>query len=132
MLESDMGKKLYVGNLAYSTTEEQVRALFAQVGEVESVQLITDRETGRAKGFGFVEMATEDASREAIKRFNGYTLDNRSLTVNEARPREERSGGGGYGGGSRGGGYGGGGRDSGGYGGGGRGGRGGYGGGDRY
>ena len=95
-----MAKKLYVGNLSYSTTEAQVRDLFAQIGEVESVSLITDRETGRAKGFGFVEMATEESAQEAIKRFNGYTLDNRSLTVNEARPREERSGGGGsYGGG---------------------------------
>ncbi|MCC7209153.1 MAG: RNA-binding protein [Anaerolineae bacterium] len=94
-----MAKKLYVGNLSYSTTEEVVRELFAQVGEVESVALITDRETGRAKGFGFVEMATEEASQEAIKRFNGYTLDGRPLTVNEARPREERSGGGGFGGG---------------------------------
>ena len=98
-----MTKKLYVGNLSYQTTEEQVRTLFAQCGEVESISLITDRETGRPKGFGFVEMATEEGSQEAIKRFNGYTLDNRNLTVNEARPREERSGGGGFGGGSRGG-----------------------------
>jgi RNA recognition motif-containing protein len=94
-----MTKKLYVGNLSYTTTEEQVRELFAQAGEVDSVSLITDRETGRAKGFGFVEMNTEDGSREAIKRFNGFSLDNRTLTVNEARPREERSGGGGFGGG---------------------------------
>ncbi|MBX3084131.1 MAG: RNA-binding protein [Anaerolineae bacterium] len=94
-----MAKKLYVGNLAYSTTEEQVRDLFSQAGEVDSVALITDRETGRAKGFGFVEMNTEEGSQEAIKRFNGYTLDNRTLTVNEARPREERSGG--FGGGNR-------------------------------
>ncbi|MBX3064546.1 MAG: RNA-binding protein [Anaerolineae bacterium] len=91
-----MAKKLYVGNLAYSTTEEQIRDLFSQVGEVDSVALITDRETGRAKGFGFVEMNTEEGSQEAIRRFNGYTLDNRTLTVNEARPREERSGGGGF------------------------------------
>lgn len=96
-----MAKKLYVGNLAYSTTEEQIRELFAQAGEVDSVALITDRETGRAKGFGFVEMNTEEGSQEAIKRFNGYALDNRTLTVNEARPREERSGGGSFGGGSR-------------------------------
>ncbi len=102
-----MTKKLYVGNLAYTTTEAQVRALFSQAGEIESVALITDRETGRAKGFGFVEMATEEGGQEAIKRFNGYTLDNRTLTVNEARPREERSGGGGGGGG-----FGGGRRDS--------------------
>jgi cold-inducible RNA-binding protein len=92
-----MSKKLYVGNLSYNTTEAQVRDLFAQVGEVESVSLITDRETGRAKGFGFVEMVSEDQSREAIKRFNGYSLDDRALTVNEARPREERSGSGGGG-----------------------------------
>lgn len=92
-----MTKKLYVGNLSYNTTEAQVRDLFAQAGEVSSVSLITDRETGRAKGFGFVEMSTEEGSQEAIRRFNGYTLDNRNLTVNEARPREERpSGGGGY------------------------------------
>jgi cold-inducible RNA-binding protein len=92
-----MSTKLYVGNLSYNTTEAQVRELFAQVGELTSITLITDRETGRPKGFGFVEMSTEEASREAIKRFNGYSLDNRALTVNEARPREDRSsGGGGY------------------------------------
>ncbi len=96
-----MTKKLYVGNLSYDTTEEQVRELFSQAGEITEVALITDRETGRPKGFGFVEMATEEGAQEAIKRFNGYTLDNRNLTVNEARPREERSGGGGFGGGNR-------------------------------
>lgn len=97
-----MTKKLYVGNLSYNTTEAQVRALFAQAGEVDSVSLITDRDTGRPKGFGFVEMNTEEGSKEAIKRFNGYSLDERALTVNEARPREERSGGGGgFGGGNR-------------------------------
>jgi cold-inducible RNA-binding protein len=90
-----MAKKLYVGNLSYSTTEDQIRELFAQAGEVDSVSLIMDRDTGRAKGFGFVEMNTEAAAQEAIKRFNNYSLDNRNLTVNEARPREERSGGGG-------------------------------------
>ncbi len=107
-----MAKKLYVGNLSYDTTQEQIKALFAQVGEVTEVNLITDRDTGRPKGFGFVEMATEQGAQDAIKRFNGTTVDNRPLTVNEARPREERSGGsfgggggGGYGcGGSRGGG----------------------------
>jgi cold-inducible RNA-binding protein len=107
-----MNKKLYVGNLPYSTTEAQVRELFGQAGEIAEVALITDRETGRPKGFGFVEMATVEGAQEAIKRFNGYLLDNRNLTVNEARPREERSGGGGFGGGRRddrgGGGYGGG------------------------
>jgi RNA recognition motif-containing protein len=97
-MEYLMTKKLYVGNLSYSTTEEQIRELFSQAGEIESIALITDRETGRAKGFGFVEMKTEEGSREAIKRFNGYSLNNRTLTVNEARPREERSGGGGGGG----------------------------------
>jgi RNA recognition motif-containing protein len=91
---------LYVGNLPYSTTEAQVRALFGQAGEITDVALITDRETGRPKGFGFVEMATEEGAQEAIKRFNGYTLENRNLTVNEARPREERSGGS-FGGGRR-------------------------------
>jgi len=86
-----MNKKLYVGNLPYETTQEQIRELFAQAGEVSEVTLITDRETGRLKGFGFVEMATEEVSGEAIKRFNGYSLGERALTVNEARPREDRS-----------------------------------------
>src|SRR6185295_1567491 len=95
LTESRMNKKLYVGNLPYTTTEAQVRALFGQAGEIVDVALITDRETGRPKGFGFVEMATEEGAQEAIKRFNGYTLDNRNLTVNEARPREERGGSGG-------------------------------------
>lgn len=98
-----MAKKLYVGNLAYSTTQEAVRELFTQAGDVADVALITDRDTGRPKGFGFVEMATEEGAQEAIRRFNGFTLDSRALTVNEARPREERSGGGGFGGGNRGG-----------------------------
>lgn len=88
-----MTKKLYVGNLPYETTQDQIRTLFSEAGEVTDVSLITDRETGRLKGFGFVEMASEEGSREAIKRFNGYTLGERSLTVNEARPREERSSG---------------------------------------
>src|SRR5256885_8300031 len=94
-----MTHKLYVGNMSYGTTEAQVRELFAQVGEVTSVALITDRETGRLKGFGFVEMNTAEQAQEAIKRFNGYTLDERTLTVNEARPREDRSGS--FGGGRR-------------------------------
>lgn len=89
-----MAKKLYVGNLPYSVNEDQLRTLFTQVGEITSVTMITDRYTGESKGFGFVEMSTEDEAQEAIKRFNGYTLDNRNLTVSEARPREERSGGG--------------------------------------
>ena len=86
-----MNKKLYVGNLPYETSQEQIRELFAQAGEVTEVNLITDRETGRLKGFGFVEMATVEGSGEAIKRFNGYTMGERALTVNEARPREDRS-----------------------------------------
>lgn len=105
-----MATKLYVGNLNYNTTEIQVRELFEQVGEIAEIALITDRQTGQPKGFGFVTMATEEAAQDAIKRFNGYQLDNRALTVNEARPREERSGGGGggsYGGGRNGGGGGG-------------------------
>jgi len=90
-------KKLYVGNMSYDMTQEQIRTLFSQAGEVGEIALITDRDTGRPKGFGFVEMATEEGAKEAIKRFNGHTVDNRTLTVNEARPREERSsGGGGY------------------------------------
>ncbi|MBC7812827.1 MAG: RNA-binding protein [Burkholderiales bacterium] len=132
-----MAKKLYVGNLSYNTTESQVRDLFAQVGEIAEVTLITDRQTGSPKGFGFVSMETEEAAQEAIKRFNGYSLDNRTLTVNEARPREERSGGGGgggggYGGGGGGGGYGGGNRGGGGGGGGDRSGGGGGGRSNRY
>ena len=97
-----MAKKLYVGNLSYGTSQEAVRELFEQVGEVAEVNLITDRDSGRPKGFGFVEMATEEGAQEAIRRFNGFSLDSRPLTVNEARPREERSGGsGGFGGGRR-------------------------------
>jgi len=111
-----MAKKLYVGNLSYNATQEQVHSLFSQAGEVQEISLITDRETGRPKGFGFVEMVTEEGAQAAIKKFDGYALDNRNLTVNEARPREERSGGGfgggnrsgGFGGGNRGGGFGGG------------------------
>ena len=86
-----MNKKLYVGNMPYETTQDEIRVLFGQAGEVTDVTLITDRETGRAKGFGFVEMATEEGGREAIKRFNGQAMGERTLTVNEARPREDRS-----------------------------------------
>jgi RNA recognition motif-containing protein len=85
-----VNKKLYIGNLPYSATAEDIRALFEQVGEIADVAVISDRETGRSKGFGFVEMATEDLAQEAIQRFNGYSMNNRPLTVNEARPREER------------------------------------------
>ena len=95
-----MNKKLYVGNLPYSATDTELRSLFEQVGEIADVTVITDRDSGRSKGFGFVEMATEEEAEEAIRRFNGYSMDNRSLTVNEARPREERSGMGGRRGGN--------------------------------
>jgi RNA recognition motif-containing protein len=90
-----MTRKLYVGNLPYSVNEDSLRELFAQAGEIASVNIITDRDTGRSKGFGFVEMATEEEAQEAIRRFNGYSIDSRPLTVNEARPREERPSGGG-------------------------------------
>lgn len=93
-----MGNKLYVGNLSYDTREEQLRELFAQAGTVESVTIITDRGTGRSKGFGFVEMSSDAEAQDAISRFNGYTLDGRDLTVDEARPRRERPERGGYGG----------------------------------
>jgi cold-inducible RNA-binding protein len=93
-----MATKLYVGNLSYNATQDQIRTLFEGAGDVVEVSIITDRDTGRSKGFGFVEMGSEEAAQEAIRRFNGYSLDNRTLTVNEARPREERGGGGGGGG----------------------------------
>jgi RNA recognition motif-containing protein len=105
-----VGKKLYVGNLSYSTTGAALEQLFAEFGEVRSAQVIQDRETGRSKGFGFVEMGDDHAAQAAIQGLNDKEHDGRKLTVNEARPREERSGGGGGGGRGRGGGgYGGGG-----------------------
>ena len=110
-----MGKKLYVGNLSYETTDASLEQLFAPFGEVRSAQVIQDRDTGRSKGFGFVEMADDNSAREAIKGLNETEHEGRPLTVNEAKPREERSGGGGYGGGR--GGRGGGGGGGGGYGG---------------
>lgn len=103
-----METKLYVGNLSYDTTEDDLRTLFAQAGTVESVDLIKERDSGRSKGFAFVVMGSQSEMEKAIQMFNRYTLDNRDLTVNIARPREERSPGGGYGGGSRRGGRGGG------------------------
>ncbi len=106
--------KLYVGNLSFSTTEDSVRELFSEHGEVVSVALITDRETGRPRGFGFVEYAEEASGRAAIEKLNGTNMDGRDLTVNEAKPREARSGGGGGGGGGYGGGRGGGGGNGGG------------------
>jgi RNA recognition motif-containing protein len=103
-----MGKKLYVGNLPYSATEATLRELFAPLGEVTSVSIITDRDSGRSKGFGFVEMATDAAAQQAIAQLSGKPLDDRTITVAEARPQADRGGSrGSYGGGSRGG-YGGG------------------------
>ena len=90
-----MAKKLYVGNLSYNVTEPQIRELFAQVGEITEVNVIMDRETGRSKGFAFVQMSDDKAAQDAIRRFNGHSLDDRALSVSEARPREERSGNGG-------------------------------------
>jgi RNA recognition motif-containing protein len=118
-----VGKKLYVGNLTYQVSGSDLEQLFSQFGAVESAQVIADRETGRSKGFGFVEMSTDAEAQAAIQGLNEYEHDGRRLTVNEAKPREPRSGGGGGGYGGGGGGYGGGGgrRSGGGYGGGGRG-----------
>ena len=111
-----MGSKLYVGNLSYNTTSSELEQLFGQHGTVQSAEVIQDRDTGRSKGFGFVQMASDDEAKAAIAALNGQQQDGRALTVNEAKPREDRGGGGGGGG-------------RGGYGGGGGGGRGGYGGG---
>jgi hypothetical protein len=134
-----VGNKLYVGNLSYNIRDDDLQQAFAQYGTVNSAKVMMDRDTGRSKGFGFVEMGSDPEAQAAINGMNGQALDGRAIVVNEARPREERpggfrggSGGGGYGGGgSGGGGYGGGGGRSGGggYGGGGSGGGGGYGGG---
>ncbi len=111
-----MATKLYVGNLSFRTTGEELREAFAAVGTVESASVIEDRETGRSRGFGFVEMATPEEAAAAIEAFNGKDFGGRNLTVNEAKPRTDRGGGGGRGGynsggrgGGRGGGYGGGG-----------------------
>jgi len=98
-----MEAKLYVGNLSYDTTEQGLRELFMQAGSVTSVALIKDRDSGRSKGFAFVEMGSQSEAQKAISMFNGYTLNERQLTVNVARPREERGGGGFRPGGQRGG-----------------------------
>lgn len=105
-----MAKKLYVGGLPYTTTEDELRDAFAQAGTVESASVIMDRMSGRSKGFGFVEMATDDEAKAAIDMWNGKEFGGRRLTVNEARPLEPRAprrGGGGFGGGNRDGGFGG-------------------------
>ena len=111
-----MGKRLYVGNLDYGVTDSDLEQMFAAHGTVESAQVVMDRDTGRSKGFGFVEMKTDQEAQAAIAALNGQLSNGRNLTVNEARPREDRGGGGGRGG------YGGGGGGRGGYGGGGGGG----------
>ncbi|WP_423596325.1 RNA recognition motif domain-containing protein [Roseateles sp. MS654] len=116
-----MGNKLYVGNLAYSVRDESLQEAFSQFGTVISAKVMMDRETGRSKGFGFVEMSTDEEAQAAINGMNGQALEGRAIVVNVARPREDRPGGGG--------GFGGGGGGRGGYGGGGGGSRGGYGGG---
>ena len=106
-----MPTKLYVGNLSFRTTSEDLREAFSQAGTVESASVIEDRETGRSRGFGFVEMSTNEEGAAAIAQFNGKEVNGRSLTVNEAKPRENRAGGGGgrggFGGNRGGGGYGG-------------------------
>jgi RNA recognition motif-containing protein len=85
-----MSQNVYVGNLSYNTTEDTLRTLFAEFGEIESVRVITDRYTGRSKGFGFVEMATEEAAQEAISALNGKTVDDREIRVDKAKPRADR------------------------------------------
>jgi len=109
-----MATKLYVGNLSYQTTDQQLHELFSEAGNVASAQVVTDRYTGEARGFGFVEMATEDEAQQAIAAINGRNVGGRALVVNESRPREGGGGGGGSRGGSGGGGgsYGGGGGGS--------------------
>jgi RNA recognition motif-containing protein len=104
---NSMSMKLYVGNLSFQTSSDDLQQLFAQVGTVESATVVEDRDTGRSRGFGFVEMASKEEGQKAIEEFNGKDLNGRNLTVNEARPREDRGnrGGGGRGfGGNRGGG----------------------------
>ena len=115
-----MGTKLYVGNLPFSTSEEELTGLFSGVGEVASVRIVTDKFSGRSRGFAFVEMTTDEGATQAIEKLNGNNLGGRDLVVNEARPPAPREGGGGFGGGRRDGGGGGGGRRDAGGGGGGR------------
>ena len=93
-----MATKLYVGSLAYSINDDKLKEVFAEAGTVVSAQVIIDRDTSQSKGFGFVEMSSEDEAKEAIKLLNGKNVEGRDLVVNEAKPREERSGGGGGGG----------------------------------
>src|ERR1051325_3859018 len=93
-----MSMKLYVGNLAFQTSSDDLQQLFSQAGTVESASVVEDRETGRSRGFGFVEMASNEEGKAAIEQFNGKEVNGRNLNVNEARPRENRPGGGGGGG----------------------------------
>ena len=116
-----MSMKLYVGNLSFDTSTQDLEKMFGEIGTVESTNIIEDRETGRSRGFGFVEMSTKEEGQNAISQLDGKEVDGRSLKVNEAKPQENRGGGGGGGGGGRGG-----------YGGGGGGNRGGGGGGGRW
>src|SRR4029077_10326293 len=109
-----MAKKLYVGNLSFQITDAELNNMFSEIGQVESVQIITDRDTGRSKGFGFIEMSDDAAAAKAIEQLNGKEVNGRALTVNEARPKE--SGSRGFGGGGGGGGRDRGGRGRGGYG----------------
>jgi RNA recognition motif-containing protein len=99
-----MSMKLYVGNLAFQTTDQDLEELFSQAGTVESASVVIDRDSGRSRGFAFVEMASKEEGEAAIAQFNGVEINGRSLSVNEARPRENRGGGGGFGGGRGGGG----------------------------
>jgi cold-inducible RNA-binding protein len=95
----EMGRKLYVGNLPYSIDEQMLETAFAACGDVDSVKIIIDRDTGRSKGFGFVEMSRDSEAQKAIQDLNGTSMDGRDIAVNEARPMEPRNGGGGGGGG---------------------------------
>jgi RNA recognition motif-containing protein len=104
-----MSTKLYVGNLSFKTTEDDLNELFSKAGTVESASVVTDRDSGFSRGFGFVEMSSDEEAKSAISQFNGTEIDGRALNVNEARPREDRGGNGGGGGGFRGGNRGGGG-----------------------
>jgi RNA recognition motif-containing protein len=100
-----MGKKLYIGNLPYSASEQDLSNVFAECGTVSSVKLITDRETGRSKGFAFVEMSSDEEATKVIEEFNGATMDGRAMNISEARPQAPREGGGGGGRGGGGGGF---------------------------
>ena len=109
-----MGNKLFVGGLSWDATEDDLRDLFGETGSVTDAVIVSDRETGRSRGFGFVTMSSDEEAKAGVEKFNDFEFQGRNLTVNEARPREDRGGGGGYRGGGGGGGRGGGGRGGGG------------------